>query len=250
LKVSERSGVAGPVLLVNSMPPVAPAIRDVRIREADPAFDIPTAIVVSVNPYLPAERVEQCSLYRALDAQAAQSVRSMTLVTTAAAGEELVDDFRDIDIPFGDPLYYRVVAMRGFSDEQGQHQLAPSWPSELRIAKMVDDVVPPAPELTFTFGTPIPGPPVLFPDVKLTWSRTAWKPRYHVFKMNPLGNWVKVHTLATNDLLVTLDLADTDLQTNVLAKENAAGQTIYHRFKVVTESSGGLLSREEKAIVI
>jgi len=251
MRVSERSGVAGPVQLVNSMSPAAPAIRDVRVRAANEALGIAAAIVVQANPYSAAERVVQLRLYRALDAQAAQSVRTMTLVTTAAAGGELVDDFSDLGvIPFGDPLFYRVVAMRRFSNEQGREELAPSWPSEMRTAQMIDDVVPPAPELSFTYGTPIAGPPVLFPGVTLTWKRAAWKPRYHLFRMNALGNWVKLHTLATNDALVTLDLAATDLGTNVLPKQNAAGETIYHRFKVVTENSGGLLSSEEKAIVI
>jgi hypothetical protein len=233
------------------MSPAAPAIRDVRVRAANEALGIAAAIVVQANPYSAAERVVQLRLYRALDAQAAQSVRTMTLVTTAAAGGELVDDFSDLGvIPFGDPLFYRVVAMRRFSNEQGREELAPSWPSEMRTAQMIDDVVPPAPELSFTYGTPIAGPPVLFPGVTLTWKRAAWKPRYHLFRMNALGNWVKLHTLATNDALVTLDLAATDLGTNVLPKQNAAGETIYHRFKVVTENSGGLLSSEEKAIVI
>jgi hypothetical protein len=49
---------------------------------------------------------------------------------------------------------------------------------------------------------------------------------------------------------VTLDLAATDLGTNVLPKQNAAGRTIYHRFKVVTENSSGLLSRMERPLVI
>lgn len=251
MKRSARGPIAGPVTLVNSAPPVAPAVRDVVVRPANPVLDLPTRVTFALNEYLPSEGVTRLQLYRTADELAARTVRGMELVKTMEVGKDLIDDFRGLEFPpFGETLHYRVVALRSFLNEDGVEEFAPSWPSEVRRLRLIDDVVPPAPVLGFSFGVPLPGPPDELPGVALTWNRTAWNPRYHVFKMNPRGNWVKVHTLESNAATVTLDLATTDLGTNVLTKRTAAGRVVYHRFKVVTENSSGLLSREERPLVI
>jgi len=251
---SERGPIAGPIALVNSAPPPAPAIRDVHVRTANPVRGQRAAVVFTVNPYLAVEGVVAYRIYRAFDASVAQNVRDMQLATMVALGEEAVeevaDDFSDLEMPpFGDPLFYRIVALRRFRDENEEEELAPSFPSVVRQVQLIDDVVPPAPSLAYSFSQPQPGVDIHLPDVTLTWLRTAWKPRYHVYKMNVRGNWVKVHTLTTNAETVTLDLAQTTLATNVLPKK-VDGRTLYHRFKVVTENSSGLLSREERPLVI
>jgi len=248
---SERGPIAGPITLVNSAPPAPPAIRDLIVRTANPSRNQRTAVVFDVNPYLPADGIIAFRIYRALDPALAQNVRTMQLAKTIAAGEELIDDFADLDLPpFGDPLYYRIVALRRFIDENGHEEFAPSFPSVVREIALIDDTIPPAPVLAYSFSQPQPGPTIDIPGVTLTWSRTAWNPRYHVYKMSKLGNWVKVHTLTTNDETITLDLAQTTLASNVLPKKLIDGRTLYHRFKVVTENSSGLLSVEEKALVI
>ncbi len=248
---SDRGPIAGPVTLVNSSPPVAPAIRDVVVRSANPVLGLPTRVIFTLNEYLPTESVTRLQLYRTTDELSARTVRGMELVKTVEVGKELVDDFPGLEFPpFGETLCYRVVALRRFLNEDGAEEFAPSWPSEIRRLRLIDDVVPPAPVPSFSFGVPPPGPPDELPGVSLSWNRTAWNPRYHVFKMNPLGNWVKVHTLESNSATVTLDLATTDLGTNVLTKRTATGKVLYHRFKVVAENSSGLLSKEEKPLVI
>jgi len=248
---SERGPIAGPITLVNSSPPTAPAIRDVIVRRVNPVLGQRAAVAFTLNPYLEADRVVAFRIYRATDASAAASVRSMVLAGTVDAGEELLDDFEGLDLPpFGDPLFYRIVAMRRFLNESGEEELAPSFPSDVREVRLIDDVVPPAPSLAYSYTPPPPGPTVSLTDVTLSWSRTAWNPSYHVFKLNARGNWEKVHTLADNAETVSLDLADTTLGTNTLPKKLADGRTVYHRFKVVTENSSGLLSNEERALVI
>jgi len=175
----------------------------------------------------------------------------MELVKTVDVGEGLVDDFAGLDFPlFGETLFYRVVALRRFLNEDGEVEYAPSQPSKARQVRLIDDQVPAAPRLAFANDPPIPGPPARLPNLHLRWNRTAWNPRYHVYKMNGSGRWTKIHTLTTNDATVELDLAVTDLGSNVLDKHNANGQLIYHRFKVVTENSSGILSQEESALTI
>ena len=84
------------------------------------------------------------------------SVRSMDLARTVGLGEDVLDDFPGLDLPpFGDPLFYRIVAMRRFLNEDGEEELAPSFPSEVREMRLIDDVVPPAPSVelrAFTHG--------------------------------------------------------------------------------------------------
>jgi hypothetical protein len=248
---SERGPVAGPITLVNSSPPQAPAIRTLTVRTADPVMGRTTAVVFTLNDYLPMECVERFQVYRATDPAQALNVRSMALVKTVDAGEELADDFAGLDFPlFGQPLYYRVVALRRFLNEDGLEEWAPSFASDVREVQVIDTVVPPAPELSWASGAPVAGPPAQLPGVVMSWDRTAWNPKYHVFKMNSRGNWVKVHTLESNAAVVTLDLANTDLGTNMLDKQNAAGRTIYHRFKVVSENSSGLLSNSDRPLTI
>lgn len=247
---SERGPIAGPITLVNSAPPAAPGIRDIIVRTANPVRNQRAAVIFTLNPYLPADTIVAFRIYRALDASLAQNVRDMHLAKTVAAGEDILDDFADLPMPpFGDPLYYRIVALRRFVDENGHEELAPSFRSPVRQLQLVDDVIPPAPEISYPFSQPQPSPDIHLTNVTLTWPRTAWNPRYHVYKMNKLGNWVKVHTLTTNAETMTLDLALTTLATNALSKK-LDGRPLYHRFKVVTENSSGLLSREERALLI
>jgi hypothetical protein len=247
----ERGPIAGPVTLVNSAPPVAPAIRDLRVRTANPVMNQRAAVLFTLNPYLESDAVVAYRIYRTNSAAAAATVRGMELVRTVDAGQDVIDDFASLDFPpYGETLHYRIVALRRFVNENGQPELAPSFPSDAREVLLIDDLVPPPPDLGYSFGEPLPGPLVELPDVTLTWSRTAWNPRYHVFKMNPRGNWVKIHTFADNTPVVTLNLNATELNTDRLPKQNAAGRTLYHRFKVVVENSSGLLSNVEKALVI
>jgi hypothetical protein len=255
MTVSDRSPVTGPIFLVNSAPPSAPVIRGVRVQTANPAMGRPTAVVFEVDAYPEAVGIERIDVYRTRVASKAGSVRSMDWVASVDAGSneahQVVDDFSDVDVPpFGETLHYRLVALRRFTNEQGESEFAPSHPSVVRRVELVDDTVPPAPDLSYTHGTPTAGPPLELPDVALEWERTAWNPRYHVYRMNGRGNWTKIHSFATNDVSVTLDLSATDLGTATLAKQNAGKRTIFHRFKVVTENSSGILSTEERPLVI
>jgi hypothetical protein len=60
--------------------------------------------------------------------------------------------------------------------------------------------------------------------------------------MTDMGQWQFVTSLNYDEAL-SFNYVELD-------KEDADGDTIYHRFKVVVENTGGLLSLEEKNLTI
>jgi predicted MPP superfamily phosphohydrolase len=87
-------------------------------------------------------------------------------------------------------------------------------------------------------------------QVQLYWDKTCYKGKYHVYKMNSKGNWFKIHELVSNDEIIYLPLANTELQTGLIETEDANGNAIYHHFKVVAENTSGLLSSGENILTI
>jgi hypothetical protein len=87
-------------------------------------------------------------------------------------------------------------------------------------------------------------------NVILSWNKTAYNGKYHLYKRNEQGNWNKIGEVISNATTLSLALTDTTLASGTLAKTNADGNTIYHAFKVVAENFVGMLSREEKILSI
>jgi hypothetical protein len=73
---------------------------------------------------------------------------------------------------------------------------------------------------------------------------------YYLDKMTGAGNWVTIYRIKTNSA-TTVNLAATDLETDILSKENVdAGSPVYHRFRVRVENSSGLFSLTDKVLVL
>ncbi|MBS1914163.1 MAG: hypothetical protein JST22_19400 [Bacteroidetes bacterium] len=251
LELSARSGVLGPVHMVNTFPPEAPVITGITPVEANPALFRTTQVLLAVNPYLESENVVQFQLYRATSAADAASLRTMTQVATFGVGDDLVDTFADLQFPpFGLPVFYRVVALRMIKNELDQDELVPSIPSKAALTAVVDSINPPAPVITYTVGTT--GAHLL--HVTLTWSTTAYNARYYLYRMNSAGNWVKIYDVKP-DLAATSmsyppggDFTTYPETADLLKDDN--GTTLYYRFKVVVENASGLLSTREEVLVI
>lgn len=68
--------------------------------------------------------------------------------------------------------------------------------------------------------------------------------------MSAVGNWVTIYHIKTNSN-ISVNLAATDLGTDVLPKENADdGRPVYNRFRVRVENSSGLFSLTDKVLVL
>ena len=178
------------------------------------------------------------------------TIRTMQLAATIDVGEPIIDNFSDLDYyPFGDVLYYRLIAVRTvktkqIDEEDGiyEEEDAPSYPSPLILANIIDVNNPPAPELMYTQGENSTAD--LLENIVLTWNTTAYNGTYYLYRMNNSGNWTELYQVKTNDSPVQYD------ELGNLPKTDEEGETIYYRFKVMVENSSGLFSLEEKIITI
>ncbi len=78
-----------------------------------------------------------------------------------------MDTFDDLPrIPYGDPVFYRIVALREIRNERSQIEMVPSKPSNLVMASLVDNQNPPPPRLSYSSDAPT-GSPLTLPNVTL-----------------------------------------------------------------------------------
>lgn len=255
LKLSPRSTIAGPVQLVNSYPAEAPAIRNVTSIIQDSVLQISTGVKLLVNAYLEAEGITKFNLYRATNAMDAAATRTMKLVRAydAAIGSEteIVDDFSDLTfLPFGDPLFYRVVALRKITNERNAAEFIPSQPSTLAQASIIDVDNPVAPSLVFVSDPPTMSQPVQLNNVTLSWRKVTHNATYYLSKQDTSGNWTRIYQEKTDADPVSVPLASTTLGTGTLLKQDAAGMPVCHRFKVEVENTSGMFSLNENVLSV
>jgi hypothetical protein len=262
LKTSGYSDILGPISLVNTAPPVAPQIIKVVPVLENRVLDIAPAIQLQINSYPKPQHIAKASIYRSTDPVNALSVRTMDLIRVLDLEEEgilennqwvLNDSFDDLgEIPFSDPLFYRITVSRRIRYNDSELNLlvdyAPSEASPLIITNIVENYAPPSPILDY-YSEPINEDNELV-SVILHWEKTCYKCKYHVYKMNSQGNWMKIHELQTNDQDIYLALVDTDLESGTLTVVNDQGDPVYHHFKVIAENTAGMQSREENILTI
>lgn len=255
MKLSPRSPIAGPIKLVNAYPAEAPVIRKVTSIISDPILQISTGVRLLVNAYITAEGITKFNLYRATNANDAAAPRTMKLVRSydaeIGAETEILDDFSDLDfLPFGDPLFYRVVALREITNERDETEYIPSQPSTLARASILDVDNPVAPLLVFSSDPPTMSQPVQLTNVVLSWPKVTHNATYYLYKQNGFGNWNKVYQEKTDANPVIVPLSATDLGAGALSKQDADGRPIYHRFKVDVENTSGLFSLNEEVLTV
>jgi len=238
--------VAGPIRLVNSLPPESPEIRKVTTRIENPLSGDTPAVVFEINGYLPSEGIAKFQIYRTNRAEDAHSIQTMQPVRSAPyeSGEMLIDDFREDPFPlFGDSLFYRIIAFREIENEQdppNNLEAIPSYPSKLVLASLVDIQNPSAPEITFTTGGLTAG---ILKKVRLKWPQTTYNGTYSLYKETQTGNWELLHQEKSNNALMFFDAGD-------LPKTDSEEQTIFHRYRVEVENSSGLFSTNPKILTI
>jgi hypothetical protein len=197
-------------------------------------------------------------VYRAADATDALAVRTMELVKTVdlegtnQAGKLTIllsDDFESGIVPYGDPLFYRIVALRKLKKPDGGNDWVPSHTSKVLLTTMIDTNIPEAPEIKFT-SDGLSGNPATLTGVTFSWPTTVYNGTYYLDKMTRAGNWQTIHRIKTNQD-VTVNLAATDVGTDVLPKESPDdGRPIYSRFRVRVENASGLFSLLDRVLTI
>ena len=246
-------------------------IIDLKIGSTDklrknyiPANHLGPGLSLELNAYQSNQNIRKISLYRTLDPANSLSIRTMDLVKTVDIQLEgqlnnniltITDEFLDLEeIPYADPLFYRVTVSRAVEyakDIEDQSILvaeyAPSDPSKLIISSIVEATNPDAPKLLYGFDTPNEG---RVENIILHWKKTVHNGKYHIYKMNAQGNWVKIHELASNDKEFDLLLADIPEQEGSLLFTDENSEAVYHHFKVDAENSAGMFNLKSNVISI
>lgn len=262
MKNSPYSPVLGPISLVNTAPPTAPEIVKITPILGNDIFSIPPAIEVLINSYSKSQNIKKVNIYRAMSNIDALSIRTMTMVSeinveTANIQDDkiwkLIDDFTDLGyVPYGDPLFYKIIAQREVKYENKDGDLvieyAPSEASKLTMTNIVENKNPKAPALSYYSTAPNANHEL--DTVTLSWSKTVHNGTYTIHKMNRSGNWEQIHEIQTNVALIQVELINTDLASNTLLIEDADGKPIYHHFKIIAKNFAGMISREEKILTI
>lgn len=201
----------------------------------------------------------------------------------------LYDDFTDLENkPYGDALYYRVVVSRRVSYTTTDYtvvppstkevmDMAPSLPSKIVVSTLVENYNPPAPVLRY-HSEPVDSDVLNW--VILSWDQVCYKGKYHLYKLNNQGNWKEIaridtdekdiskaklyvfsHNPATNKdewlFKETFDLTGKEfflpvekLGLDPMQIKDAAGNILYHHFKMVAQNTSNMLSTEEKILTI
>ncbi len=265
MEQSELSPAIGPVRLVNSYPVKTPEIKSVIPVFENPVLGISPKMEVKINSYDKIHNVKKAKLYRALNMADAISIRSMKLIKEVNLEDEgmlndelwtVVDDFSDLtEVPFKDPLYYRVTVEVEIEYAEAQYSgqtlvtvtdYAPSEVSKLMVTAITENVLPDSPVLSFTGNESSSE----ITNVIFKWDKRAYKAKYHLYKMSNQGNWTKLASIQTNDATIELSLAATDWGSDVLPLVDNEGNAIFHHFKVLTENTAGMFSVEENRLTI
>lgn len=253
--VSNPGEMLGPVRLINSFPAAAPAVRGVKAQAANPLLDMEPAVVVSVNSYLPSENIRRVALFRARTPEDALSLRTMTeavvldLPEPAGQGIEYVmeDTFADLtEPPYGEVLYYRAVVYRRIINEAGAVEYAPSQPSRVLMANIIDSRNPEAPELHYE-PLVISGGEIQ--NLTLTWAPPPTGQRYYLYRQTSGGNWVKLKEYGPDDP-GTYVWATENPENPTLPAETEDGDTIYYRFRMDVKNASGLMNLEHRVLLV
>lgn len=262
MKMGEFSPFLGPIKLVNTNAPEAPEVKRIMPVLENKVLGITPKIQLEINSYPEIQKIKKINIYRAFSKLDAQSIRTMQLAKTVDMYEvntqtegiwKVWDDFEDLDeVPYGDGLFYRVSVAREveYADATGQviTEFAPSQASKIVATMMVEVANPPAPTLSY-YSEPITNEGVL-QEVTLSFEKTCYKGKYHLYQMNAQGNWKKIHELASNDAVIYLPLHETDLNEANLTVRDENDNPIYHHFKMMAENTSGMFSTVDKILTL
>lgn len=262
MKMSAFSPFLGPIKLVNTNAPEAPAIKRIVPVLENAILGTSPEIRLEVNAYPEVQNIRKLTIYRTFSKLEAQSIRTMQIVSVVDLVDDnqidepvyiVKDDFSDLmEVPYGDPLFYRVTVSREveYAEAYGTTTIteyAPSQASKIVASFIVEVLAPQSPHLKFLSTAPNSNDEIH--SVSLKWTKTAYKAKYHIYKMNNQGNWYKIYQLQRNENEIQVSLNDTDLQDDTLVLSDN-GQRKYHHFKVIAENTAGIQSTEENILTI
>lgn len=255
MKSSAYSPILGPISMVNSSAATTPEIVKIVSVLENRSLGITPAIEFTINSYPLAQRVRKINLYRTRIAADSLSVRTMDLVKVIDLDDEMTtqghwvfrDNFEDLGYaPYGDPLFYRITVSRKikYSDSAGALVVdyAPSEASKVLMTNVVNNMAPDSPVLEYYSEPMTQG---VLNSVILKWDSTVYNGKYHLYKINPQGNWVKIDTIVTNASEVYHPIGSL-----TVVDGEGTGTPLYHHYKVLAENFSGMISTQENMLTI
>jgi hypothetical protein len=258
MEVSDGSAIAGPIQLVNANPPKAPEIRKFNTQVADATKGTATGVVFQINDYPKVDNVSYIQIYRALNSADAQDIRTMTPLTPIAVGNPIADTFADLStLPYGDPLYYRLIAIREAPEELKDYsnagatkqviQTVTSYPSSLMVANILDVTNPVSPTLSHTKNE-LTSTAALYKGVTISWPANVYNGTYNLYQMNASGTWKKLAEKTSADAVN--NVLSYTLPDDLRMKTDDLATSYHYSFKVSVINSSGLVSLDENVYTI
>ena len=253
MQMGEPGPFVGPVQLLNTKAPEKLQVQKM-LGDSPSAFNsYKPSVQFVVNKFLPGQEITGIQILRGLNGASALSPRSMTLVKEIAATELdltadtfiVTDDFsNDTDVPFGAPLYYKLVGVRRiqYTDLYGQSKEIKvfSDPTKTLLANVVDTVRPQGalPEVINVVST---GDTISQVDIR--WNKTCYNGKYVLSFLNAANAWQKLYEVTSNDVLQLQYSWSANLN-----KFDERGNAIYYKIKVEVTNTSGLESRADNIV--
>ena len=299
LQMGEFSKFQGPIKLVNTNPAEPPKILSLLPIVDNATLGISAKVRIEVNSYTDVHKINEISIYRATNKLDADSILSMKHIKTVKITDVEVnpengswtvyDEFEDLDEkPYGDPLFYRVVASRKVEYTTIDYAVsppvaktvqeqAPSLPSKTTVTMLVENYNPPAPVLRY-HSEPVDSDVINW--VILSWDQVCYKGKYHLYKMSPLGNWKEIARIDTDEkdtskaklylygnnpatnteewfFAEAFDMTGNEfflpvekLGLDPMKIKDEEGRVLYHHFKMISQNTSNMFSTEEKILTI
>ncbi|MGH1435707.1 MAG: hypothetical protein ACRBG0_14770, partial [Lewinella sp.] len=73
---------------------------------------------------------------------------------------------------------------------------------------------------------------------------------YDLYSLDVFGNWTKIYQITSNEVSVSVNLSNTALGSSSLAKLDSSNEEVFHRFKVTAINSSGMVSLDERRLII
>lgn len=243
-KKSDAAGVAGPVYILHVTPSKAPAVRRYTIIANDQPGTPLHQVNFEVNPYAESEKIERVQIYRAIDADDAKSLATMTKLAAIEITDPIADTFAGLDFPlYEENLHYRLVALRKISNEYSQTEWVPSEPTAPIVLRISDDNIPVAPDPLAIPGTITPA---AYLNVTLEWTRCCYKGTYYIYRMTTAGQWQLIHETADTGAVMQYN----GPETASLARVDSEGNPVYSRFLLRVVNASGLVSNNDATVVL
>ncbi|WP_295801708.1 hypothetical protein [Mucilaginibacter sp.] len=235
------SAFAGPVTVADTTPPEPPIVRTFSIVPSAADVTSPISIVFQVSPAAPYDNITKMRFYRTTDITLTGALATMgtpaeiEVSDPGHLGYVLTDTLSDmVNIPFGEPLYYRLASVRSIINELNLPEDIVSIGSEVSVITLIDTVNPEAPALTYNS-----------PDNSLGWTTNVNKGTYYLYQQNSKGNWTLLNTDHT-----ALPGQTVHFTLPALPPADGDGNTIYYRFKLRVQNASGLFNLTDNILTL